>query len=148
ATPASIETLLREVNTIDEFGGGHPQNLNNLIKTLHEVRFFFGHRSDDASEIRDSLSPQWNRAIIHTSIAALMYCLEHNIELRTDPTEKRAALTASLENYTRHSPHSGHPRFSDSIQRLKSVFGDQGAVFRDAVLRDRSGAITDHAGDP
>jgi hypothetical protein len=148
ATPDCVETLLREVNTIDEFGGGHPQNLNNLIKTLHEVRFFFGHHAEDASEIRDSLSPQWKRAIIEASLAALLYCLDQNIELRTDPTEKRAALTASLENYIQHSPHSAHPRFADSIQRLKSVFGDQGAVFRDAVLRDRRGPITDQAGEP
>jgi hypothetical protein len=148
AIPASLATVLTEVNTIDEFGGGHPQNLNNLIKTLHEARFSFGKDTADDIEMRDSLTPEWKRAIVDGCLAAVITCLENGVDLISDAAAKRASLASSLENYIQYSVHASHPRFLDAAQRIKGVFGDQVHVFQDAVLRDRRGPLRDAAGQP
>ena len=145
--PASIARVLREVNTIDEFGGGHPQNLNNLIKTLHEVRFWFGRDTADDAVLRDNLTPVWKRAIVDACLSAVVVCLEDGIDLISDASAKKASLEPSLENYIRHSAHASHPRFKDAVQRIRSVFGDQDRVFKDAFLRDRKGIIKDANGE-
>jgi hypothetical protein len=147
AIPNSLLELLREVNVIDEYGGGHPQNLNNLIKTMHEVRFWFGQSVDDGTQIRDGLSPEWKRAVIDACLVAVVYCFENGIDLKLDPDRKRDALVASLENYIKNSPHVAHPRFQASVQRMRSIFNDQAMVFKNAVLQDRKGPIRDSGGN-
>jgi hypothetical protein len=140
SVPNSIVDLLREVNIIDEFGGGHPQNLNNLIKSMHEVRFVFGDSDgEEPQTIRDNLSPQWKRAVIDACIVAVIYCLQNKIDLYSDSESKRDALIASLENYIEHSPHSSDLRFGDAVNRMRSIFGDQRTTFQQALLRDHSG---------
>jgi hypothetical protein len=146
--PAAVATVLTEVNAIDEFGGGHPQNLNNLIKTLHEARFWFGKDTADDTEMRDNLTPEWKRAIVDACLAAVITCVEDGIDLKSEPAAKRASLTSSLDNYIQCSVHAGHPRFQDTANRIRSVFGDQVNVFRDAFLRNRRGPINDAAGQP
>jgi len=146
--PAALSKLLREVNAIDEFGSGHPQNLNNLIKTLHEARFSFGKDAKDNIELRDNLNAEWKRAIVVACLAAVIACLDEGVDLIADSRAKRASLESSLENYIGHSIHSGHPRFQDAAQRMRSVFGDQSRVFEEAVLRDRRGPLKDAAGQP
>lgn len=143
SVPTSVATVLREVNTIDEFGGGHPQNLGNLIKTLHEVRFWFGKDASDDSDYRDQLSPEWKRAIVDACLAAVLVCLHEGVDLDSDPAGKRASLSSSLENYVAHSIHVDQPRFNEAVQRMQSVFGDQARVFKDALLRDRTGPLKD-----
>lgn len=145
--PEALGTLLREVNAIDEFGGGHPQNLNNLIKTLHEARFTFGKDAVENTELCDNLSAEWKRAIVDACLAAVITCLEDGVDLISDARAKRASLESSLENYVGHSAHATHPRFRDAAQRMRSIFGDQARVFDDAVLRDRHGPLKDAAGE-
>jgi hypothetical protein len=139
AVPASIAAVLEEVNIIDEFGGGHPQNLNNLIKSMHEIRFLFGASADDGSPIRDNLTPQWKRAVIDACLVAVIFCRENRIDLIADPNAKRDSLIASLENYITHSPHTSEPRFADAVNRMRSIFGDQQRTFQQAILRPPSG---------
>lgn len=145
--PSSLAELLREVNIIDEFGGGHPQNLNNLIKTMHDVRFWFGQDEYDGTQIRDGLSPQWKRAVVDACLVAIVFCLENGLDLKGNPDAKRASLAASLENYIAHSPHASHPGFADAVQRMRSIFSDQKMVFQKALLQDRKGPIKDSTGN-
>jgi hypothetical protein len=145
--PSALAVMLSEMNAIDEFGGGHPQNLNNLIKTLHEARFFFGQDPSTGGDIRDGLTPEWKRAIVDVCLASVLKCLADGVDLLGDPAAKRAALASSLENYISHSIHSSHPRFLDAVQRIRSVFGDQARVFQEAVLQGRHGPLKDAQGN-
>lgn len=144
--PASISEMLREINFIDEYGGGHPQNLNNLIKALHEARFQFG-SEDDGVQVRDVLSSEWKRAIVCACLVAVIYCLENQIDIKGYPEEKRKSLESSLDNYIVKSRHQNHARFAGAIQRLRSIYLDQALVFKNAVLRNRTGAMLDSEGN-
>lgn len=146
--PESIASVLREVNIIDEFGGAHQQNLSTLVKTLHDVRFWFGKDVDDDVEVRDVLSADWKRAIVDACLAAVIVCLAEGVDLIGDPAAKRASLSASLDNYVTHSVHSGHPRFDNAVHRVRSTYGDQARVFQEAVLRNRTHPILDSANQP
>jgi hypothetical protein len=143
--PAPLTRLLREVNVIDEYGGGHPQNLNNLIKTMHEIRLLVG-QSDDGTQLKDVLSPTWKKAVIDACLVAILYCLENGIDLIEDPETKRKALNSSLENYLRRSPHANDPRFAEAAHRMRGIFNDQKKVFQQAVLQGSKGPIRDATG--
>jgi hypothetical protein len=144
--PDSVQRVLREVNIIDEYGGGHPQNLNNLIKTMHDVRFWFGASANDGSQIRDSLSPQWKRSLVDACLVAIIYCLENGLDLTGNADDKKASLEGSLENYILKSPHASHERFEEAVHRIRSIYYDQGMVFKQAVLQNRYGPIKDTRG--
>ncbi len=146
--PPPLEMLLREVNAIDEYGGAHPQSLANLIKPLHEVRFAF--KIDPTSDrfVRDMLTPDWKRAIIDASIAAVIYCLQEKIDLVGNPDEKKKSLEESLNNYEQNSPHRTHPEFDKSVHWIRSNYLNQAGVFADAILvRDHQTPIKDSAGN-
>lgn len=144
--PASLEILLREVNAIDEFGNAHEQNLANLIKPLHEVRFTVKLDPTSDTFVSDFVTPDWKRAIVDTSIAAIIYCLQENIDLLGDPAGKKALLEKSLEDYKQNSPHRQRPDFENALQFIRSTYGDQAKVFSEAVLENRDGPILDTAG--
>lgn len=142
--PASVESLLREVNAIDEYANAHEQSLANLIKPLHEVRFAFKLDPTSDSFISDMLTPEWKRAIVDASIAAIIYCLQENIDLVGNPDGKKKSLEESFDNYVQNSAHRTHPDFADALQFIRSTYGDQTKVFSEAVLRkneDRNGKI-------
>ncbi|PIT04468.1 hypothetical protein TSA1_29700 [Bradyrhizobium nitroreducens] len=142
SVPSSVRSVLDEVNTIDEFGGGHPQNLNNLVKSMHEIRFLFDSSASDGAQVRDNLTPQWKRAIVDACLVAVVFCQENRINLLDNPDLKREALISSLENYIVHSPHTDEPRFDDAVNRMRSIFGDQQRTFKQAILGTPAGKST------
>ncbi len=137
----SIKTLLKEISSIDEFGNAHSQHLGNLIKTLHNVRFLFYKGNTQKEDIRDFLSHSWKRTIVDISITSLIYALENKIDIVGDPSSKKEALKNSLEHYIIHSPHKTNPHFEDARQTISSNYGNQNAVFANAVLKGSGGTV-------
>lgn len=133
--PTPLGMLLREVNAIDEYGNAHQQSLANLIKQLHEVRFAF--KIDPASDkyVRDTLTPDWKRAIVDASIAAIVYCLEEKIDLIGNPDEKKKSLDESFTHYKENCAHRGNPYFPKAENFLGSTYGDQTKFFAEAILK-------------
>ncbi|HWD41191.1 MAG TPA: hypothetical protein VG944_20245 [Fimbriimonas sp.] len=149
AVPDPIKRLLREVNAIDEFGGGHAQSLGNLIRSLHQVQLLLSTDESGTARLANAvpLSTEWKRAVISACIAAIVYCENAGVDLVSDPDGKRATLQASLDNYVAKSVHRNHSRFEEAVQRLRSIFGDQAKAFKEGVLRGPNGPILDARGD-
>jgi hypothetical protein len=142
--PPPLEILLSEVNAIDEYANAHEQNLANLIKPLHEVRFTTKIDPASGNFVSDFLTPDWKRAIVDASITAIAYCLQEKIDLVGNPDDKKALLKESLENYKLNSPHSSHPDFEAALKFIRDTYFDQAKVFSEAVLKkdeDRNGKI-------
>lgn len=146
--PESIRTLLNEVNVIDEFGNAHPQHLGNIIKTLHNVCFLFTKGKTPKDDIRDVLSFAWKRSLIDCCLTAIIYCLENNIDLVSDPPSKKEALQKSLNEYVSKSLHKSHPHFERARQTIASNYGNQKGVFDEALLRGAgTKVLTDGSGN-
>lgn len=145
--PDSVRTVLHEVNIIDEFGNAHPQHLGNLIKTIHNVRFLFSKGSLPKDDVKDFLSPTWKRSLINGCITAVIYCLENDIDLISDPASKKNELQKSLNEYVDKSLHKSHPNFEKARQTIASNFGSQQGVFGKAVLKSAKGPIIDTNGN-
>ena len=145
--PDSVRTVLHEVNIIDEFGNAHPQHLGNLIKTIHNVRFLFSKGSSPKDDVKDFLSPTWKRSLINGCITAVIYCLENDIDLISDPDSKKSELQKSLKEYVDKSLHKSHPNFEKARQIIASNFGSQQGVFGKAVLKSAKGPIIDANGN-
>lgn len=146
--PEVLLPILREVDVIDEYGGAHPQHLHNLLKTLHNVRFVLGTAKDGSGTISDFLSAQWKQIVVHASVATVAWCLRENNRRIYEPDAAKNALSGSLDNYVRHSPHVNATDFEKTIQRIRSVFGDQAKVAADAVLRKGRDVVRDDDGQP
>ena len=146
--PASIRTVLNEVNIIDEFGNAHPQHLGNVIKTLHNVYFLFSKGPTPKDDVRDFLSFAWKRSLIDCCIASIIYCLENSIDLIGDPPSKKEALQKSLNEYITNSLHKSHPHFERARQTIASNYGNQKGVFDEALLRGAGKKVlTDNSGN-
>ena len=132
--PQSIYTVLREINTIDSFGGAHSQHIGNIIKDIHEIRFAFD------CNTKGYLDANWKRALIDSCITAIIYCLENNIDLFGKPEEKAEALKQSLMSYAQKSIHRNHEKFKIASDWISDTYFHQNKVFgsRKAVLRDRN----------
>jgi hypothetical protein len=145
--PDSLQMILNEINIIDEFGNAHPQHLGNIIKTIHKVKFLFSKGQSKKDDVRDFLSYTWKRALINACIVAVIYCLENNIDLISDPASKKDYLQKSLNEYVDKSLHRSHPNFEDARQLIASNYGNQQRVFNEAVLKARNKLITDNIGN-
>ena len=145
--PNSIATVLKEIDVIDDCGNAHPQNLWNLIKLLHEIRFVFKMDANSSRLVNDSLSTEWKKALFDASLTAVLYCLENQIDIISNPLEAKASIEKSLKNYSQNSPHIAHVRFQDALQQIRSTYGNQEIIFKDAVLQDRTGPIKDSSGN-
>lgn len=139
--PNSIQTLLYEISTIDEFGNAHPQHLGNIIKSLHNVRFLFSKGATSKDDVRDILSPFWKRTIIDSCLVAVIHALQNNIDLIADPSAKKKALQKSLNHYVTNTPHKSHPNFEIAHQSIASNYGNQKGVFDEALLKGTGGQI-------
>ncbi|MBU2546713.1 MAG: hypothetical protein KKE46_06250 [Gammaproteobacteria bacterium] len=146
--PDSIQTALREVSAIDEFGNAHPQHLGNIIKTLHNVHFLFEKGATSKDDVRDLLDYTWKRALIDACIVAVIYALENKIDLLGDPSAKKDTLQKSLKHYIANSFHKTHPNFENAGHTITSNYGNQNEVFNKAILKDNNGKIlTDSSGN-
>lgn len=144
----SLKKILNEINIIDEYGNAHPQHLGNIIKTIHEVKFLFSKGQSKKDDVRDFLSCIWKKALINACIVAVIYCLENNIDLISDPASKKDYLQKSLNEYVDRSLHRSHPNFEDARQKIASNYGNQQGVFDEAVLRKAGKElITDNTGN-
>lgn len=137
--PESIRTLLHEANSLDQFGLGHDQNLSNIIKDFHEVRFAFTRDETSGVEVSDFLTPEWKRALVHTCLTAVVYCLENGIDLLSEPDLKVQAFMGTLELYRSHNLRRGHAMFKATDERTKGLYAAQAKVFKEAGLKAKSG---------
>jgi hypothetical protein len=145
--PRSVQTVLNEVNVLDEYGKAHPQSLWNITKTLHQVRFLFSKGASPKDDVRDSLSAIWKRAVVDCCLVSVIYALENGVDLVGDPKAKKDALQRSLEHYAKHSFHRGHPKFEEALQQIGSDYGNQKGTFDQAFLRGaQSKLIVDNSG--
>jgi hypothetical protein len=144
----SVLTLLKEVNSIDAFGKAHPQNLGNIIKTLHNVRFMFSKGDTPKDDVRDKLTPSWKRSIIDAFLVSIVYALDENLDLINDPKEKKNFLLNTLKIYKSKSLHVNNPLFEKAYNFISSEYGDQAKVFSEAILRDAdNNNILDNVGN-
>jgi hypothetical protein len=134
--PFSIRVVLEEINRIDSSGGAHPQHLNNIIKTLHSVRFVFKSSSNRKDELRDFLSPVWKRAIVDASIAAVIHCTENRIDLLKVDDMKVNAVRSSFEHYCKVSPHKVDPYFVPAYTEIKKNLFNLKKTFDDSCFKD------------
>jgi hypothetical protein len=135
--PESLSTLLHEANSIDQFGSAHDQNLGNIIKDFHEVRFAFARDAASGEEVSDFLTPEWKRALVHACLTAVVYCLENGIDLRSEPEAKVQALSGPLELYRSNNLRRGHAMFKSADERTKGLYlnAAQERVFKEAGLK-------------
>ena len=146
--PEALRPMLLEVSVIDEAGGAHQQHLNNLIKTLHDVRFHFGRGPGTVTSIVDYLPAQWKQVIIHASIAAVIWCLNEARHEFLEPEASKRALFPSLDNYEVHSAHANRDGFDRAMNRVRGVYGDQAKVAVEGILRKHGEPVRDHTGEP
>jgi len=135
--PFSIRAVLEEVNRIDSSGGAHPQHLNNIIKTLHNVRFIFKVSQNKKDELKNFLSPIWKRAIIDASITAIVYCIENRIDLLKVDNEKEASVRDSFNYYYNYSPHKNDPYFKGAYDEIKKNLFNLTKTFDDSNFKDK-----------
>lgn len=135
--PQSIRTVLHEANSIDQFGSAHDQNLSNIIKDFHEVRFAFAKDAASGEEVSDFLTPEWKRALVHACLTAVVYCLENGIDLRSEPEAKVQALSHPLEIYRANNLRRGHAMFKSTDERTSGLYlkAAQEKVFSEAGLK-------------
>lgn len=144
---SSIWKLLNEINTIDMYGNAHNQHIGNIIKILHNVRFLFSIGDLEKDDVRDFLPPLHKRALIDACIVAIVYCLENKINLN-DPSLLKSVLEKSLERYKEKCLHKGRENnFDGAFQDIKTNYGQQVKVFREALLKNRKELITDNFGN-
>lgn len=148
AFSSSIWKLLNEVNTIDMHGNAHSQHLGNIIKILHNVRFLFSIGDLNKDDVRDFLPPLWKRALIDACIVSIVYCLENKIDLTHNPLDMKSELEKSLEGYKEKCLHRGKENnFDGAFQKIKSNYGGQINIFRDALLKNKTELIKDNFGN-
>jgi len=133
--PFSIRVVLEEINRIDSSGGAHPQHLNNIIKTLHNVRFVFKSSHNKKDELKNFLSPVWKRAIIDASIVAIIYCTENRIDLLKVDKEKEDSVRDSFNHYFKFSPHKEDPYFTEAYNEIKKNLFNLSKTFDDSNFK-------------
>ena len=116
--PYSIKSIANEVDKIDCYGGGHDLNLNNVIKTMHDVNFFFKKGASRLGDISGKLSPFWKRTIMDCLLTAAIYCLENGIEFIDVPDTSIKQLKKSLSSYLTYSLHADDP----DLPRAKETY--------------------------
>lgn len=136
--PNSIRQIIREVNSIDAYGKAHPQNLSNIIKTLHNVKFLFSKGTTSKDDIRDNLNDTWKRSLLDGMFTAVIYAIDNGIDLQSNPDEQKYFLMKSLNAYKDNSLHRNNPYFEEAYNWLASTYGEQDKVINNAILRDSS----------
>jgi len=133
--PFSIRVLLEEINRIDSSGGAHPQHLNNIIKTLHSIRFVFKSSDNKKDEFKNFLTSVWKRAIVDASLTAIIYCTENRIDLLRIDNEKENSIRDSFNYYCKFSPHNKDPYFKEAYDEIKKNIFNLAKTFNDSNFK-------------
>jgi hypothetical protein len=136
--PDSIRILMHEANSIDQFASAHDQSLANIIKDFHGIRFAFQRDESTGTEVSDFLTPEWKRALVHTCLTAVVYCLEKGVDLHSAPEGKVDAFMEPLERYRGLNLRRSHEMFKTTDERTKSLYCDQEKVFRESGLKAKT----------
>ena len=114
--PASLLCILSEIGRIDSQGGAHPLHLNNLLKTVHQVRFI-SHSTENRSDLLPDI---WKRGIVNALITAVLFCLNENIKIR-DSDQVKEALEKQLKFLETDPPFEISQHHNEALHRLRST---------------------------
>ena len=132
--PSSIKKLLKEVNEIDSVGGAHDQHIKHIINTAHEVRMLLVGNAHDEDRISDWMNPEWKKTLMDSILTAIIYCLEHDINLERYPKEKETSLKKSLSHFIEYCSYKNDIFFKPTINRIKNIYLNQLVIFKNAKL--------------
>lgn len=136
--PYSIQKVLDEVNQIDALGGAHPQHIGNIIKATHQVRATFKKGITYRDSIKDWIPTQWKKTIMDAAITAIIYCLEHKINLLEYTPEHDTTLRRSLAHFQTHCPYTRDANFTKTINTIRNIYLNQKVAYREARLPQKS----------
>jgi hypothetical protein len=105
------------VSAIDSEGGAHPQHLNNLLKTSHQVLYNFG-TTANGHRRSGKLPDSWKRAVVNAIIAALVYAREHGFDISSTSVLSNHVRTL-FDRFANQSLFTHFPGYEHKLNRIR-----------------------------
>lgn len=115
--PAPLERIVGEVSAIDSVAGAHELHLNNMLKTCHLVQYTIGRHSSGRLQ-SGKLTDSWKRAVVNALLAAVVYCLERNVDI-LEPLRIRQVINDMFDRFSQDCPYRNSPQYDKALARLR-----------------------------
>lgn len=120
--PKSLYFILNEVNYIDSRGGAHPQNISNIMKSIHDALLLCNDGKTVVNQVLANPNPQWKRAVVDCCLAAVVHSNETGVNLGFMSNEMLRFYEQSLEYFVSKTPHRTNGRFDEALRKIREDY--------------------------